>query len=579
MVDRPDSSFQKIEAILEGRSPFPVPKSVACFKPLQGLPIPTQDKMLDHILAGNWNWKNLELVCEDAKALERANKAFCTILGFQWPEEWPTCKTAFPSYVADLKLRWLGPFKALKRSRAKGADNAEREASTIPQAFRVWVESLKSQQKLPALETESVFKTTFNTVNVELRYQSAADMSNFSRKDFTLVICDPPFGPNVNTKNNPVWNDKAWETADFRAVAAQVMVNSSSAGCAIFFKIAFEQYSACREALVREGYLDIEPLTLWDINATDAGGFRHVSACQMLVVGHTKGASQSVWNFGKSPLERQNIKIFKGKKHKSTHPDGRIVNFAEHPEALGVDLIRRYSRPGDAIYVPCAGTGADVIAALAEKRHVVATETDPDQFKFLTERVKSVGTKMDGGQVVRFDQGLINYDNLQRQLRVGVQPVLSTDKLSMRDLMSRYDDQTLEDLTTVWLDVKAQILAERQAAKQAKAAPPQKADAQGGEGGGAEGEGGGKEEAKLVQQAEEEGLDDNLQPLPILGCQMCDLPAADIAPCVVCRKRVCDTCAVPAADNETRICSNACVASLRDKPAPPPAQQTQPAEK
>lgn len=156
-------------------------------------------------------------------------------------------------------------------------------------------------------------------------------------------------------------------------------------------KCSFEQYHAVRRSMLANKLSDISPIVIYDVNATDAGGFRYVSACQMLVFGHLGRARTSTWNFGKNPMERHNMLFIKGKKHKSRYANNEMVNPAESPESLAKTIIQHHSNPGDTVLVACAGSGADAAAAIKLGRGCIVVENDPRQFSFIVDRLKAVG--------------------------------------------------------------------------------------------------------------------------------------------------------------------------------------------
>lgn len=62
----------------------------------------------------------------------------------------------------------------------------------------------------------------------------------------------------------------------------------------------------------------------------------------------------------------------------------------QKPESLAVELILRFTNPGDYVLVPFAGTGTEVVACIKTGRNVVAFEKDKERFDLCKQRVDEV---------------------------------------------------------------------------------------------------------------------------------------------------------------------------------------------
>jgi site-specific DNA-methyltransferase (adenine-specific) len=69
-------------------------------------------------------------------------------------------------------------------------------------------------------------------------------------------------------------------------------------------------------------------------------------------------------------------------------PDKRGSRFVGQKPMAGMRaLVRDYSRPGDLVCDPCAGSGTTLLAAAIEGRRAIGSEVDPDTFRRAVERL------------------------------------------------------------------------------------------------------------------------------------------------------------------------------------------------
>ena len=134
-------------------------------------------------------------------------------------------------------------------------------------------------------------------------------------------------------------------------------------------------------------------------DAGDAGGCHTISAVETFVTctrhknlemafnmyGH--GISSRL-NFVTHPINRNKIKV-----------NGQVVCRAEKPVLLmGWEIFIR-CKSGQPILVCNAGTGTDVIAAMALGHDVVAVEPNPEMFSVLVARVRNFAASMDSAEM------------------------------------------------------------------------------------------------------------------------------------------------------------------------------------
>jgi hypothetical protein len=67
--------------------------------------------------------------------------------------------------------------------------------------------------------------------------------------------------------------------------------------------------------------------------------------------------------------------------------DGEKKNSTEKPVSLATHWLGYVGTVGSTVFLPCAGTGSEVLAALKLKRNVVAVEKDKEQWNAILQRV------------------------------------------------------------------------------------------------------------------------------------------------------------------------------------------------
>ena len=91
-----------------------------------------------------------------------------------------------------------------------------------------------------------------------------------------------------------------------------------------------------------------------------------------------------------------------------------IINPCQDPISLARQLVRTFSKKGTYVADFCAGSGTFALAAVLEKRHAFALDTDAKQLAGLKERLASVQRSIDkehssAKDEVNYRLGLIKY--------------------------------------------------------------------------------------------------------------------------------------------------------------------------
>lgn len=565
IVDRPVESWDIMSRVIGGEFKDPKlmpPKNVAYLRCIQGLDLKTQDTLLRKLLDGTYNWANLNIACEDIKLMNRINMAFTELLNKRWPDDWKQVRKDYASHIPSLRSQWAAPFKALppvsrkRRSAGEGDSAPER----IPHAFRSWVSRILENNQFTSLDTENTFIEGYKNLTLSCYRGSVLDLSFFQPQNISLVLCDPPFGPQAEFKNNPEWNKVGWEREEFTQFIARAATKTTNPNMIFAIKCSFEQYTAVRHAMAHNKINDISPMVVHDVNASDAGGHRYVSACQLVVFGFLGYARTSTWNFGNNPMERHNMLFIKGKKHKSRHENGEVVNPAESPESLAKNIINHHSNPGDTILVACAGSGADAAAALKLGRNVLVVENDQRQFQFIVNRLKSVGTQLQSDIAPSFGAE-INYDNLLSQIRVGCQKYYSRLDNMLKDRLTTLSTEELDNAAEI---LSSEAARRRSVAENAKTLPPTgTGDTQSSTQATAGSVTFDSQEVLLTEGSVGTSTDvdpslDAPKTLPKLLCKACNEVYESVESCHFCNNSVCESCCMVDDDTGLGYCSVPC---------------------
>jgi DNA modification methylase len=96
---------------------------------------------------------------------------------------------------------------------------------------------------------------------------------------------------------------------------------------------------------------------------------------QSMVIGASK-CRGTIWRYATSGQIEQSNRV------KLKHP-------ATMPDKLAADLVQAFSRPGDTVLDPFAGSGTTLIAALNLGRDAIAIEIAPEYVEIIQERVRA----------------------------------------------------------------------------------------------------------------------------------------------------------------------------------------------
>jgi len=125
--------------------------------------------------------------------------------------------------------------------------------------------------------------------------------------------------------------------------------------------------------LDEEGFLNITSI-VWDkVNTVRYGGEVRAKTCEFETyarIGEVKSLCFDKYD-GLEP--RPNIALLPGVASYYLY-DGEKKNSTEKPVSLAAHWLGCVGTVGSTVFVPCAGTGSEVLAALKLKRNVVAVE-------------------------------------------------------------------------------------------------------------------------------------------------------------------------------------------------------------
>jgi hypothetical protein len=103
-------------------------------------------------------------------------------------------------------------------------------------------------------------------------------------------------------------------------------------------------------------------------------------------------ASQSEWMMVARPKRK---KFMKWGSLRGWYPMQTVQHGHDHHGVRGAKslnlmcaIVRDYSRPGDLVCDPCAGSGTTLLAAVTERRRAVGSEIDPDTYAIALKRLR-----------------------------------------------------------------------------------------------------------------------------------------------------------------------------------------------
>lgn len=549
------------------RSPnYKVPTSVTPFRALQGLAVDVQDRLMNNIITGSWNWALLATAAADLKLMNKINKVFVECLDMKWPQDWGKVKAKYPTYVKDLSTKWKQVFAAQMQS---GRGQVRKiHADKVPSNFKAWCRSiLAGTPSSSEVSSDVAYKCTFKGVSVEVYCADVLQLPHHVKPlAFTLALNDPPFGDFVPLEGKPAWNARAWSQSEFYEYAKALDTVSLNHKYVSFTKLACQQYESCWKAFRNAKYQDIHPVGVYDAGKSDAGGFRYCSALQLFCVAHYNGSSDTTWHFKPSPSARHNLIVTRALQHKSMHEDGAVVNESENSEGLAYTIINSHTAPGDTVIVACAGSGADAAAALKMGRNVIVFEKDRRQYNHIVSRLRAIGTALESDVPTEVDQGIvINQELFAAQARVGFQPVFKGADDHVNWLISNCPPDEL-DTAVVKLEAAAAERREREAVE--KAATRTKNDS------------GGKgelvtepaEEEAVLDPAEEEAAAEMMKEASV-ECVKCGEEGLNASPCSLCHQKVCSQCLVTEEGVSSVFCSESCKAAVTVGESAAPSSQ------
>ncbi len=76
--------------------------------------------------------------------------------------------------------------------------------------------------------------------------------------------------------------------------------------------------------------------------------------------------------------------------HPTNPPDRQGDHETEKPLSLMIELIKKFTKPGDVILDPFMGSGTTIMAALATGRRAIGIELDPKVFRLARARIESM---------------------------------------------------------------------------------------------------------------------------------------------------------------------------------------------
>jgi len=139
--------------------------------------------------------------------------------------------------------------------------------------------------------------------------------------------------------------------------------------------------------LDEEGFLNIIPI-VWDkVSTVRYGGIEvHAKTCEFGTYARIGEVKSLCFNKYDTLETRPNIAHLPGVSTYYLY-SGEKKNSAEKPVALAAHWLGYVGTVGSTVFLPCAGTGSEVIAALKLKRNVVAVEKDKEQWSAILQRV------------------------------------------------------------------------------------------------------------------------------------------------------------------------------------------------
>lgn len=203
---------------------------------------------------------------------------------------------------------------------------------------------------------------------------------------------DAPYGLNLADWDKPMTRE------DLALTISQIFPQNKSQHHVYVGMCHFSQKAMFAEVLKEKGYTDVHEAFWQKLGINVPGHQRYTFSVEHMIVGYYGGRRNNVWQVPADPMQRLNTIFGPVLKHSTLNESGKPVNPCEKPPYLARIFAKHHVQPGNHVLVFGAGSGSDVLGALAAGCNVTALESDVNQFPYLVQRLQKVATDMSSAE-------------------------------------------------------------------------------------------------------------------------------------------------------------------------------------
>ena len=248
---------------------------------------------------------------------------------------------------------------------------------------RAW----KAFKKMEEKEILEAMAETLNEVESGEMYELINDdcvswMRSMSDESFNLVIADPPWGIDMDTKSRlSRANNIEYEDGEFVLILIKMAIEECyrilKDGSHMYLFFGIEHYNLIKDLLTETGFeVDLVPV-IWNKNhgGSAAKGKTFPKAYETIF---------HCWK-GSRSLNTTHHNVFTFPRPKGSNR----IHTAQKSESLIREFVLASSNPGDLILDPFAGSGSTVIASVKEGRFAVGIEKSDSSYANMVDFVST----------------------------------------------------------------------------------------------------------------------------------------------------------------------------------------------